>query len=87
MLFTIADEEDTSQPLACSFCDPAALAFRLKLIDEVGGDAGDECFKSLVPAVLLPVQGTVAFYYPTHISGVMAAEDDGIWFALICGAV
>ena len=86
-LFAIANEEDTSQSLAGAFCDPAALALWLKLIDEVGGYAGDECFEPLVPAVFLPIQGTVAFYYPAHIAGAMAAQDDGMLLGRIFSGV
>lgn len=80
--FGIADEEDTAKALAVAFGDPATFVFGIKLIDEVGGDAGDEGFEVLIPAVLLGVEGAMAFDHPSHIAGVMRAQHDT---TVLCG--
>jgi hypothetical protein len=54
--------------------DPAALARRVELPDEFGGDPGHQGFELLVPAILAEVQRAVALDHPAHVPGAVRAQ-------------
>lgn len=74
-VFWVVDEEDAAEGDSVALSDPAAVALGLILIDEIGGDAGDECFHGFIPAVFLRVESAVTLDDPAHVSGAMIAQD------------
>ena len=75
--FRMTDKKDAAETLAIALGDPAALAPRIEVSDEVGGDAGNEGFESLVPAVVLRIHDAIARDYPAHVAGAMRTENEG----------
>ena len=75
--FFVFDEEDGADGFAVALGDPAALAGGVEVVDEVGGDMGDEGLEALVPAVLAGVEEAMTLDDPAHVSGAMGAEDEG----------
>ena len=73
---SIADEHDAADRVAVLLCDPAALGSRVVLFDEFCGDAGDEAFEALVPAVFLVIEDAVAVDYPSDVAGSVGAEGE-----------
>jgi len=74
--FFVFDEEDGADGLAVALGDPAALACGVEVVDEVGGDSGDEGLEALVPAVLAGVEEAVTLDDPAHVSRAVRAEDE-----------
>src|SRR6266513_2253799 len=62
----LPDAEDRADPLAVELGDPAALALRVEVLDELRDDGRDEGLEALVPAVLLPVERAVTLDDPAH---------------------
>src|SRR6185369_15535618 len=58
-----------------AFGDPAALLLGIEVLDEFGGDFGDQGLKTLITAVFLGVKPTVAMNHPTHVAGLVGAEN------------
>src|SRR5262245_7692064 len=62
------DEKNRADIIAIPFRNPAAFPFRIKVLDEPGGDLGDQRLELLVPAVLLGIQHSVLMDDPAHIA-------------------
>src|SRR5262249_17419236 len=60
-------DEDRADDLALAFGDPAALALRIEMAEELGGDLGDQRLELLVPAKLLGVEAAVERHHPAHV--------------------
>ena len=69
----LPDAEDRADPLAVELGDPAALALRVEVLDELRDDRRDERLEALVPAVLLPVERAVTLDDPAHVPGPVRA--------------
>ena len=65
------NDEDRADDLSVALGDPAALALRIEVVDEVGDDARDEGLEAFVPAVLLGVEHAVAMDDPAHVAGAV----------------
>ena len=73
-VFAIFHEEDAAQAVRAIFGDPAALAGRVVVIDEIGCYAGDQGFEGFVPAVFGGVDFAVPLDDPADVSGAMVTE-------------
>src|SRR5215208_1171835 len=73
-LVGLPDEKDRADDLAAPLGDPAALAGRVQLLDELGDDGGDQRLEALVPAVLLPVEDAVAVDHPPDVARAVRAQ-------------
>jgi hypothetical protein len=69
-------EEDASNSFAPYLGDPATLFARVKAIDEVSYDPRDQRFEAFVPAVLLGIQHAVSVDHPSHVSGLLGAQQE-----------
>ncbi len=69
------NEEDAAEALVVAVGDPATLAQGVEVVDEVGGDAGDEGLETFVPAILFGVEEAVTLDDPAHVSGAVGPED------------
>src|SRR5262249_43318641 len=74
-LLGVLDKKDAAQPITIAFGNPAALALWIIVDDEIGDDARDQCFKMLVPPILLRVQRTVTAGDPSHVSWSVLTQD------------
>src|SRR5580765_41565 len=63
----VVDDEDAADALAVAFGDPAALALRVEVLEEVLDDPGDQRLEARAPAVLLVVEHRVALRHPAHV--------------------
>ena len=70
----LADEKHRADDLAVGLGDPAALARRIELAQEIGGDLGDERFERRIVAVLLRIEGAVPMDDPQMRDKRPAAE-------------
>ena len=77
-IFGVLNEEDAAEAFVIAIGDPATLAQGVEVVDEVGGDAGDEGFETFVPAILFGVEEAVTLDDPAHVSGAVGPED--IWW-------
>src|SRR5579862_7175452 len=68
------NEKDAPQAPAVALCNPAALARRVELLDELRGDARHQRLEVLVPAELLCVKRAVPLDDPPQIAGAKAAQ-------------
>ena len=57
-----------------TLCDPAALARRVELADEIGSDPRHQCLELLVPAIFPEIQRAVALDHPAHVPGAVRAQ-------------
>src|SRR5438874_9836257 len=60
--------------LAVHLGDPAALALRVEVLDEFGGDLGDQRLEAHAPAVFLLVDRAVRPDHPAHVTGPVWAQ-------------
>src|SRR5439155_26087059 len=72
----LLDDEHRADALATAFCDPAALARRIEVLDEPGDDPGHQRLEALVPAVFLGVERAVPLHHPAQVAGTMLAQQD-----------
>src|SRR5258708_31886430 len=68
------DDEHRADDRAVAFRDPAALAARVEMIEEVGADPRDERLELGVVAPLARVDRAVTLDDPAHVAGLMAAQ-------------
>ena len=76
-LLRLPDEEHGADDLAVAFGDPAALARRIEVVEEVGDDARDERLELGVVAPLARVERAVAVDDPAHVARLVRAQQDG----------
>jgi hypothetical protein len=76
-LVGMADKEDVADVATVDLGDPATLAGGIKVGDEVGGDAGDESFEGVVPAILLDIASAFEGSDYAHVAGAVGAQ--GVW--------
>jgi hypothetical protein len=67
-----------ADPLAIHLGDPAALAMRVELCDELRHDARDQGFEALIPAVFTRIELAVRLHHPAHVARPMAAQNDSL---------
>src|SRR6185436_18571275 len=60
----VVDDEDAADALAVALGDPAALALRVEVLEEVLDDAGDQRLEARAPPILLVVEHRVALGHP-----------------------
>lgn len=73
-MFAIFHEEDAADAFGAAFSDPAALADRVEVVDEIGSDTGDEGFEGFIPAIFGCVDFAVTLDDPADVSGAMVTE-------------
>src|SRR2546429_599898 len=69
-------DEHRADALALELGDPAALALRIEVLDELGGDLGDEGLERDVPAVFLRVDRAVYGGNPAHVARLMLPQNN-----------
>ena len=69
-----SDDEHGSHDQAVALGDPAPLALRLEVVDEIRDDTRNECLEPLVVAVFLLIQLAVAMDDPPHVAGAMRSQ-------------
>ena len=81
-----AHAEHGADRSAVTFGDPAALAARIELADELGTDLGQQRLERTVPAVFAGVQHGLAMDDPADIADAEVAQDEravsGHWHRL-----
>src|SRR6185295_14821986 len=75
-LIALVDHEHRADALAVEFGDPAALAPSIEVLDEFGGDLGDERLERDVPAVFARVERAVRRRHPAHVARLMRPQND-----------
>ena len=70
----LANEEYRTDALTVALGDPAPLAARIELQDELGRDVRDQRFEALVPAVFAPVDLPVGRHDPSHVAGTVPTQ-------------
>jgi 2-deoxy-D-gluconate 3-dehydrogenase len=72
----VVDDEDAAEALPVSLRDPAALARRILLLEEVLHDPRHQRLELRAPAPFGEIHRRVAFHYPAHVAGPRFAQDD-----------
>src|SRR5581483_802375 len=70
-------QKDRSDWFAIYFGDPAALKFRVEMLNEVSHDFSDQSFEALVIVVLVPVKHSMTIDHPAHIARPVRAKRIG----------
>src|SRR5260221_8107085 len=75
-LALVVHHEHAADALAVALRDPAALALRIEVLEEVLDDSGAQRLELRTPSVLLVVEHRVAIDHPAHVAGAVLAQRD-----------
>src|SRR4029079_3134794 len=70
-------QKDRAERLAVSFRNPAMLARRVIVLDELGADLGDQRLIADVPAIFIGIGDGLSRDHPAHVADAMAAQQEG----------
>ena len=70
-------QEDRAERLAVCFRNPAMLARRVIVFDELRADLGDQRLVADVPAIFIGIGDGLSRDHPAHVADAMAAQQEG----------
>ena len=73
-LVRFVHEKDASNAVGLALSDPAVLALRVVIADEVSGDFFHEILKPVIPSVFFGVDLAMPPYYPLDVVVTMVAN-------------
>jgi hypothetical protein len=73
-LVRFVHEKDASNAVGLALSDPAVLALRVVIADEVSGDFFYEILKAVIPSVFVGVDLAMPLYHPLDVVVTMVAN-------------